>query len=334
MIFRPSSTLLLLTQKTLLTKQLIQANQSLISKMNAEMKFADIGVNLTDGMYQGEYHGSKKHDPDLDGVLERAWKQGLAQMIITGGSLSDAKSAIEMSSRDDRLFATVGCHPTRCTEFESEANPDEYLFQLKELIVSNPDKVVALGEFGLDYDRLNFCPKETQKKYFELQLTLAESTGLPLFLHCRNAAHDLIELLVKHKDKVKAGGVVHSFDGTLENACKFIQMGFFIGLNGCSLKTAENLEVVKEIPIDKILLETDAPWCEIKNTHAGKQHIQTKFDAVKKEKWKKDCLVKGRNEPCCIRQVLEVICGVKSIPVTEAAATIHDNTLKLFNLPK
>jgi len=250
-------------------------------------KFVDIGVNLTDSMYQGEYHGSKKHEPDLDRVLERAWTSGMEQMIITGGNLADATTAIELADSDDRLFATVGCHPTRCTEFEE--NPEEYLFKLKNLIVSHPGKVVALGEFGLDYDRLNICPKETQIKYFELQLTLAESVRLPLFLHCRNAASDLYDILKKHKDQIKAGGVVHSFDGTLEEAQKFIDLGYFIGLNGCSLKTSENLEVVKDIPIDKILLETDAPWCEIKNTHAGKQFVKTNFDSVKKRKVEKRC---------------------------------------------
>lgn len=298
------------------------------------MKFADIGANLTDGMYQGEYHGSKKHSPDLGDVLERSWSAGLTHIIVTGGSLEDAANAIKMANTDDRLLATVGCHPTRCSEFEADNNPEDYLSSLKSLINDNPGKVVALGEFGLDYDRLNFCPKETQLKYFEYQFSLAEETSLPLFLHCRNAAGDLTEILERNRDKIKRGGVVHSFDGSLDEAKKFLDLGYFIGLNGCSLRTPENLAVVKSLPIERLLIETDAPWCEIKNTHAGKAHIHTKIEPapVKKEKWKQGSMIKGRNEPCCIKQVLEVICGVKGLDISETAETIHQNTLQLFNL--
>jgi len=295
------------------------------------MKFVDIGANLTDGMYRGEYHGgSKKHEPDLGDVLERSWKEGLTHIIVTGGSVSDAKEAIQLAKTDNRLFTTVGCHPTRCSEFLDD--PEAYLSNLKSLISDNPGKAVALGEFGLDYDRTNFCPKETQLKFFEYQLNLAEETSLPLFLHCRNAAADLTEILERNKDKVKAGGVVHSFDGTSEEAEKLMSLGYYIGLNGCSLRKEENLAVVKKLPIDRILIETDAPWCEIKNTHAGKDHVKTKYQAVKKEKWAKGSLIKGRNEPCCIKQVLEVICGIKNLEISEAADIIHSNTLRLFNL--
>ena len=96
-------------------------------------------------------------------------------------------------------------------------------------------------------------------------------------LHYRNAAADLTEILERNKDKVKAGGVVHSFDGTSEEAEKLMSLGYYIGLNGCSLRKEENLAVVKKLPIDRILIETDAPWCEIKNTHAGKDHVKTKY---------------------------------------------------------
>ncbi len=125
----------------------------------------DIGANLTDSMYQGEYHGSKKHDPDLDDVLQRAWDNGLQKMLLTGGSLADSERAIQTAEADDRLFATVGCHPTRCGEFDQfDGSPEAYLAGLRRLVEENRGKVAALGEMGLDYDRTNFCDKETQKK--------------------------------------------------------------------------------------------------------------------------------------------------------------------------
>ena len=110
----------------------------------------------------------------------------------------------------------------------------------------------------------------------------------------------------------------------------FIVSGFYIGINGCSLKTKENLEVVKEIPINKLQIETDAPWCEIKASHASFPLVKTKFDSVKKEKWAENKLVKGRNEPCCIIQVLEVIAALKETDAEELAEEIYKNTLDLF----
>lgn len=201
----------------------------------------------------------------------------------------------------ERLYCTVGTHPTRCGEFL--VSPDNYFGQLTHQIEENRDKVVAIGEIGLDYDRLHFCEPDVQKKYFEKQLELADTYELPLFLHCRSAHDDLIEIIERNQSKIRRGGVVHTFDGTLEQAKKFIAMGFHIGINGCSLKTEANLEVVKALPNDKIMIETDAPWCEIRRTHASYQHIVTKFEVCKnkeKKKWQRDVLVNGRNEPVTI----------------------------------
>ena len=128
----------------------------------------------------------------------------------------------------------MGCHPTRCNEFdEFPEGPEGYIATLKALIESNQDKIVAIGECGLDYDRLNFCAAEVQNKYLESQLDLCEALGnLPLFLHCRAAASDLIEILQRKGDKLASKGVVHSFDGTLEEAKAFIELGYDIGING------------------------------------------------------------------------------------------------------
>ncbi|KAL3285216.1 hypothetical protein HHI36_019330 [Cryptolaemus montrouzieri] len=95
-------------------------------------RFIDIGANLTDSMYAGIYNNSIKHQNDLVNVLERSWKAGLEKIIITGGSLSESQKALDLAKTDDRLFSTVGCHPTRCKEFEE--NSSQYLENLKDLI--------------------------------------------------------------------------------------------------------------------------------------------------------------------------------------------------------
>ena len=128
-------------------------------------------------------------------------------------------------------------------------------------------------------------------------------------------------------------GVVHSFDDTIELATEFIELGFYIGINGCSLKTDENLQVVKDIPLDKILLETDCPYCEIKNTHTSMKYVTTKFEPKKQEKkYERGKMVKGRNEPNQIIQIVEVIAGIKNVSVEEVATTCYENTCKLYGL--
>ncbi|GJQ66530.1 hypothetical protein Trydic_g4516 [Trypoxylus dichotomus] len=282
-----------------------------MSSLTKLRKYIDIGANLTDLMYTGVYNGSKKHENDLEHVLNRSWESSLEKIIITGGNYQESEKALEIANIDGRLYSTVGCHPTRCLEFEEKAtSPNQYLEQLRDVVKKGKNKVIAIGECGLDYDRIQFCPANIQQKYFELQLSLSEEFGLPLFIHCRNAAEDLHQILSKYK----LNGVVHSFDGTIDEANKFIELGYYIGLNGCSLKTKENLETVAKLPSDKILLETDCPWCEIRPSHAGYQYIlkEHQYVSTKKEKWKSDCMIKSRNEPSNIRQVLDIVSKVKN----------------------
>ncbi|XP_061721005.1 deoxyribonuclease TATDN1 isoform X2 [Cydia pomonella] len=278
-------------------------------------------------MYQGVYHGSKKHEPDLDKVMARAWAGGMDRMIITGGSVTDSKKAIELSQTDSRLFSTVGCHPTRCTEFVQD--PQAYLDDLRALIAANKDKVVAIGECGLDYERLHFCDKDVQVKYFEYQLQLSKEFHLPLFLHCRAAADDLVDILHRNQDSV-VSGVVHSFDGTEQALEKILALGMYIGINGCSLRTEENLAVAAKIPKDRLMIETDCPWCEVKPTHPGYKHVITKVTAVKKEKQSAECQVKGRNEPANIVHVLEILAAIRNEDANELADAIYNNTMTLF----
>uniref|UniRef100_A0A182NK26 Deoxyribonuclease TATDN1 n=1 Tax=Anopheles dirus TaxID=7168 RepID=A0A182NK26_9DIPT len=304
-------------------KRVLAAN---ITKM---MKYIDIGANLTDPMYQGIYNGSAKHEPDLAHVLQRGWTGGLDKIIVTVGTLTDCEPTFDILKNDDRLYATVGCHPTRCGEFVSD--PEGYLGSLCRHIENNRERVVAIGECGLDYDRLQFCAKDIQRMYFERQLELAGKYALPLFLHCRAAHDDFTEILHRNLDNLPRRGVVHTFDGTLEAAEALIADGFYIGINGCSLKTEQNLAVAAQIPDEWIMLETDSPWCEIRPSHAGARHVKSKYPTVKKkEKWEPSSLIAGRCEPVMISQVLEVLAGIKGKPVAELADQYYKNTLNMF----
>merc|ERR1711971_1189869 len=126
--------------------------------------------------------------------------------------------------------------------------------------------------------------------------------------------------------KIRGGGVVHSFDGGEEELNQLLDLGYYIGLNGCSLKTEENLAVAAMVPLDRLLLETDSPWCGVKNTHAGMRHVATTFPVEKRDKYEEGYMVKDRNEPCTIVQVLEIVAAIKQVEPSELAKVVYENT--------
>ncbi|KAL1935722.1 hypothetical protein VTP01DRAFT_4862 [Rhizomucor pusillus] len=310
--------------------------------MSRMAKLIDIGANLTDGMFRGVYRGKQAHADDLHLVLERAKNAGVKRIIVTGTNLAESKEAIDIIKEHKgapSLYSTVGCHPTRCEEFENDQDgPQGYLEKLAKVIQDHPEHVVAIGECGLDYDRLIFCPKEVQKKYFQVQFDLAEKTKLPLFLHNRNTDGDFYEMVRANRHRF-TNGVVHSFTGTVEEMKKLLELDLYIGVNGCSLKTEENLAAVKEIPLDRIMLETDAPWCEIRPTHASYKYLANlskEEQAVysppqkKKEKFEMGSMVKNRCEPCAMGLVLHVVAAIHGLNPQELAEKVYENTCRVF----
>lgn len=267
---------------------------------------------------------------DLRTVLQRSVSAGVDRIMVTAGCLSDINEAADLiryyGSCGVKLSTTVGVHPTRCMELEA----DPTMFQkLKESLTTHSSIISAIGEFGLDYDRLEFCSKDFQMRWFERQFDLLDACTKPLFLHMRGAADDF-ERIVKANRHRFTHGVVHSFTDTTEVVERMLSMGLFIGINGCSLRTAEALEVVKRIPLDRIMIESDAPWCNLRKSHAGYALIETHFSALDKAKHSPEHMVKSRNEPCCTLQVLEAIAALHQIEIEEAAHIIYENTIKIF----
>ncbi len=241
-----------------------------------------------------------------------------------------------------------------------------------------PPALVAFGEFGLDYDRLHFCSRSLQKHSFAAQLRLAAalSPQLPLFLHSRAAHADFVAHLQaafgERLEKLEKGGVVHSFTGTVEELRELMDLGLYIGVNGCSFKTAENCAVVKEIELSRLMLETDGPWCEVRPAHEGWKYliepkpappaptdseaavaeagaqpapkkqgkknqkkepeVPDRIKVVKKEKWEEGAMVKGRNEPCTIDRIAKIVAGIKGVSVEEVCEAAWANTIKVFGV--
>jgi len=321
-----------LTEKINLTSNIRLFLRVFISRRKMS-KYFDIGANLTDPVFNGIYRGKEKHPDDFEAIMNRAREIGMKGYLVTGGTLEDSKNALNVAKNIEGGFSTCGVHPTRCSEFDQSGDAEQYYKNLRDFAKSS-DKIKAIGECGLDYDRLHFCPAETQKVWFERQLKLSAEVGKPLFLHMRAAAKDFCDIIAKNKEFVENGGVVHSFDGSSEERDRILaETDFYIGINGCSLKTKENLEVVKDIPLSRLMIETDCPWCEIKATHAGYSMLETFFPTKKDpKKWAEGHTVKGRSEPCHIVQVAEVVAKVKEIQVSQVADAAWENSKKLFKL--
>lgn len=258
------------------------------------------------------------------------------------------------------------------------AKTEQLLADLTALVTSAQSSgnkhLVAMGEFGLDYDRLHYCSKAVQLHSFAAQLKVAASLKpqLPLFLHSRACHADFVRLMKEafgdRLERLEKGGVVHSFTGTAEEMRELMDLGLYIGINGCSFKTAENCAVVKEVHLDRLMIETDGPWCEVRPSHEGWKYLVDKkpiptslsdgltaeaalkpqkqgkknqkkepefterFKSVKKEKWEEGAMVKSRNEPCNIERVAKIVAGIKGVSVEEVCEAAWRNTIKVFAL--
>ncbi|WVF68644.1 hypothetical protein IAT40_003414 [Kwoniella sp. CBS 6097] len=295
-------------------------------------------------MFRGSYHGRTKHASDLPAIVSRAKEKGVERILITGTSLQESKEALKLAKEYD-LHCTAGCHPTSTSEINKHPSGVKgYLSDLKALIEqdrgeSESKRIISIGEVGLDYDRLHHSSKETQLEHLPALLRLSEGYKLPLFLHSRTSeSHtDLVRILTEIGWSTEwGGGVVHSFTGSEAEMKELVNMGLYIGVNGCSLKTNDNLEVVKKIPLDKLLLETDAPWCSVTASHASHAHLPAADSPLsikrvgKPEKFQEGLGVKGRWEPADIGVIAHIVASIRGIPIEELAEKVWGNTMRLF----
>jgi TatD DNase family protein len=207
------------------------------------VELIDIGVNLAHDSF----------DEDRGAVLERAHAAGVVQLLVTGSSDESTRRAIELSrTHPGAVFATAGVHPHHSAELTTEALP------ALEAAARDP-AVVAVGECGLDYFR-DFSPRDLQRRAFGWQLEIAARTGKPVFLHQRDAHDDFLAILREHR---VARGVAHCFTAGEKERDAYLALGLHIGITGWINDERRGLhlrEVVKGIPADRLLIETDAPY--------------------------------------------------------------------------
>ncbi len=258
----------------------------------------DIGANLA--------HDSFDHDRDE--VIARADGAGVTRIIITGSSLASTRAAIDLvRERSDRFRCTAGVHPHHAIDLD-----EAQILELRELAADSC--VVAVGECGLDYFR-NYSPRDAQLSAFGRQLELAADLRKPVFLHQRDAHEDFLALLREHRSAL-AGGVAHCFTDGLKEAQAYLDLDLYIGITGwiCDERRGTHLrEVVRHIPADRLLIETDAPYLlprDLKPKPATR-----------------------RNEPMYLPQVLAAIASAREEAPEELAVRTTRNALDLFGWP-
>ena len=257
----------------------------------------DIGANLT--------HDSFDHD--FDDVLRRAHDASVNQMVVTGASIESSELAAELANRYEQLFATAGIHPHHAEETSHDS-----IATLGGLLEN--DMVKAVGETGLDFFR-DFSPRPAQIKSFEQHIELAIETGLPMFLHERDAHPTFVEVLSGYRDDL-GELVVHCFTGGKEALHAYLDLDCHIGITGwiCDERRGQHLlTLVKDIPRDRLMIETDAPYLMPRNI---KPKPKTR-----------------RNEPQYLRAVCETVAECRGSTIDEVACQTTSNARRFFNLP-
>jgi len=260
--------------------------------------YIDIGVNLTGSSFSG----------DLDDVIERAARAGVGRMIVTGTDADHSRAALALCARyPGRLFATAGVHPHHADDYTPESAAC-----IRELCAD--DSVVAVGECGLDFNR-NYSTPASQRAAFESQLELAAETGRPVFLHQRDARADFTAIMRSAMPQL-SGAVSHCFTGGAAEAADYLELGMYIGVTGwiCDERRGRELQqAVTQIPLQRILLETDAPYLLPRDL--AQKPVKSR-----------------RNEPCYLPHICAVLARYMNVDVDELAQAALANTQRLFSI--
>jgi len=261
------------------------------------MRLIDIGANLTHDSF----------DDDRAEVISRAADAGVDRMILTGASEQGSQDALRLAREyPAAMHCTAGVHPHHASDYDNGVQRTlESLLGHKE--------VVAVGECGLDYYR-NFSPPSAQREAFQRQLELASEYKLPVFLHQRDAHDDFVEILEPALPQIP-GGVAHCFTGDADALGEYLEMGLYIGITGwiCDERRgAQLLDIVADIPLDRLMIETDAPYL-----------LPRSLDPRPKSR---------RNEPMYLREVLRVVADVMGQSEEVVAAATCGNAERLFGL--
>ena len=200
------------------------------------------------------HYDDHKFDEDREAVLQKVIQSGVSPIINVGASIDSTKATIELAKSHDYIYAAVGVHPSDIEDL----NEESFMWLRAQ---TSYEKTVAIGEIGLDY----YWDKEpevqkAQRHWFGRQLELAREMNLPVIIHSRDAAEDTVKVMKEHNAQ-ELSGVIHCYSYSKEMAKEFVKMGYFIGVGGVvTFKNAKKDEIIKRLPTDRIMFETDCPY--------------------------------------------------------------------------
>ncbi len=239
-----------------------------------------------------------KGDYDIDKLIDECKNNGVDTLIISGCDKKGINEGLEIIEKYANVYMTIGFHPS-----EVDTTTDEDLIWLEELIKKHK-KIVGIGEIGLDYYWVK-DNKEKQRLLFEKQLKLAEKLNMPIVIHSREATQETFDILKKYSLK----GIIHCYSGSKEMAREYIKLGYYLGIGGVlTFKNSNLCDVVKEIPLESITLETDSPYLA-PTPHRGE-----------------------KNSPEYIPLIAEKIAEIKEKTIEEVGLITTNNACTLFDL--
>lgn len=244
---------------------------------------------------------SSQFKEDLDEVMKKIEESGVELVINPAANMSSSRKIVELVKKYTLLYGAVGVHPHDTTDMK-----EKDLSEIKEL--AKKEKIVAIGEIGLDY-YYDHSPRDIQKKMFIEQIKIAKELKLPIIVHEREAAKDVYDI-IREENTEELKGVIHCFSGSLEMALEYIKLGFYISFGGpVTFKNAKKAKlVVSEAPIENILVETDSPYLT-PTPYRGK-----------------------RNDSTYLKYIVEEISKLKNMDYDTISEITNKNTKKLFNI--
>ena len=247
------------------------------------------------------HYNDEKFDEDREEIIEQTYNDGITKFVCAGYNIPSSKFSLELAQKYNYIYSIVGISPNDIPQTEEELWKS--IEEISSIAVENRNnKIVAIGEIGLDYHYTK-KNKEKQKELFIKQIQLANKYNLPIVIHSRDAVKDTIDILKNYK----SFGVIHCFSESKEVANEYIKLGYKLGIGGVlTFKNSNLKDVIKDIPLENIVLETDSPFLSP---------------------------IRGSvNEPKNIKLIAECLSNIKNITISEVAKKTTDNVCKVFNI--